>query len=65
MSRYGWSDYLRGRGGFTLALLAAVSSVAVFAFLVDADAHLTILLLGLGLVTAFAESRSRLDREGD
>jgi hypothetical protein len=52
-----WLDYLKGRGGFTIALLAAVLSVCLLAFVFEADGHLVLLLLALGLLTAVMEAR--------
>ena len=44
----GWLDYLKGRGGFTIALLAAVLSVCFLALVFEADGHLVLLLWPLG-----------------
>lgn len=55
----GWLDYLRGRGGFTIALLAAVLSVCFLAFVFEADGHLVLLLLALVFLTALMEARIR------
>jgi len=55
----GWVDYLKGRGGFTIALLAAVLPVCFLTFVFEADGHLVLSLLALGFLTALVEARIR------